>query len=599
MTLRLLLLAVLACAPLNAYAQVLSPRPWTPPKGVALPDTLKKGISYIGGVPDTGQFIPDSTTLARVDERIIRVSDFREGFFSSYIEYRPRPDSAGKAQFLGNMVNKEILGLAALQINRPLTFEDRSVMREHTQRVLSNIVFQRLVADSARPTEADLRHAHAQMGWELRVKRISFSDRDTAERVLAALRAKKVSWKDAQKRSTSRKDGPEGDIGWVQRAVVDPIIGADLFDLEPGKISDVLHDAQGYHVAIVTERRRVKAPAFEASRVLLGNLVTPVKMTQRIETVRAQVRPRVHWQLDHPNIRWAAERIGETQLVRQDAFGQVLDLSGHLPHFPPEDTSRVLARWDGGQFTLGRFMTLYSELPLAARQNINNELAFEHQVETFAFEPFMAEIARERGLDRDPVAIQLIERKREELLVEHLFSDSVLAKVRVTDADREKYYKDNIGQFHSYQTARYAVIHRWTKAGSDSVVAALQAGTKAQEILRADSLRGDKVVGAIREVRDDKTDTYEKILFEEMRVGDVRRFGPYKDGDYEVLQLLAFDPGRQLELREVMGIVDESVRNIAAEKQLNALLARERPKRRIVVHPERLAFVRMADPTLD
>jgi hypothetical protein len=211
----------------------------------------------------------------------------------------------------------------------------------------------------------------------------------------------------------------------------------------------------------------------------------------------------------------------------------------------------------------------------------------------------MAELARERGLDKDPVAIQLIERKREELLVEHLFSDSVLAKVRVTDADREKYYKDNIAQFHSYQRARYAVIHRWSKAGADSVVKALQAGTPAQEILRADSLRDGRVLGGIRDIRDDNTDVYQKLVFEEMRVGDVRQSGPWKDGDYEVVQLLAFDPGRQLELREVMNIVDESVRNIAAEKQLSALLARERPKRRIVVHMDRLAFVKMADPALD
>ena len=84
-----------------------------------------------------------------------------------------------------------------------------------------------------------------------------------------------------------------------------------------------------------------------------------------------------------------------------------------------------------------------------------------------------------------------------------------------------------------------------------------------------------------------------------MRVGDIRRIGPYKDGDYEVLQVLSYDPGRQLELREVMGIVDESVRNIAAEKKLNALLDRERAKRQITVHWDRLAFVKMADPALD
>src|SRR5262245_44617480 len=81
------------------------------------------------------QFLPDSAVLARVADRSIRVDRFVDAYFASYGPVRPRPDSAGRVEFLGSMVNKEVMGLTALQVNHPLTFEDRTVMREYTDRM--------------------------------------------------------------------------------------------------------------------------------------------------------------------------------------------------------------------------------------------------------------------------------------------------------------------------------------------------------------------------------------------------------------------------------------------------------------------------------
>src|SRR5262245_55654679 len=70
------------------------------------------------------QFLPDSAVLARVADRSIRVDRFVDAYFASYGPVRPRPDSAGRVEFLGSMVNKEVMGLTALKVNHPLTFED-------------------------------------------------------------------------------------------------------------------------------------------------------------------------------------------------------------------------------------------------------------------------------------------------------------------------------------------------------------------------------------------------------------------------------------------------------------------------------------------
>src|SRR5436190_1407517 len=131
----------LVCAAWYATPSRPAPRPWQPPPSLhptesLTPDTTKKRVvSYVNDEPDTGQFLPDSVLLGRVEKRTISVRDYVESYFASYAEYRPRPDEAGRLEFLNSMINKEVLGLTALSINRPLGFEDRAVMREFTERV--------------------------------------------------------------------------------------------------------------------------------------------------------------------------------------------------------------------------------------------------------------------------------------------------------------------------------------------------------------------------------------------------------------------------------------------------------------------------------
>ena len=64
------------------------------------------------------------------------------------------------------------------------------------------------------------------------------------------------------------------------------------------------------------------------------------------------------------------------------------------------------------------------------------------------------------------------------------------------------------------------------------------------------------------------------------------------------IQSISFDAGRQLPYEEVQHYVDESVRNIRAEKMLDDFLARHRKSHRIESRPELLMRIRLVDPTL-
>ena len=586
-----------------------APKPWSPKPGsvpagdtASAPAGSRGATEYVDGVPDTGQFLPDTATLGRVDDRVFSVYEFREYWFASYAEYRPKPDSAGRAEFLTSMANKEVLASLARKVNRPLNFEDRSTLREHTQRTISNVVFQRLVADSAHPTEAEMRHAHAQAGFQLRVQHIVTADRASAAQARADLASGRLAWPEAVKHySIAASDsGPDGEIGWVSRSALNPGVALQLWDLPDGGISDVFVDRDGYQVVRIMQRRPVEIPPFDRLRGIIASELGPIKAMERMEQIRAQLRVRTGMTYDTANMDLAVDRFSRQRGVQRVEDGRnVLDLSGHVPDFTPADTGKVLARWKDGQFTLGGFLAAYRALSPVQRPNVSTLDAFRATLDSYVLEPYMAQLGIERGLDKDPMALGLIEKRREQILVEHLFADSVTSKVWITPAERQQYYKARIKDFWSWATIRFAAISRPTKEASDSLAERLRGGEKAEDILKADSLQLGHRTGSIRSMRENQQGPFYDLLWTELNTGGIRVVGPDEQGNYAVIQKLAHDPGHTLKYEEVTGLIDESLQNIKAEAQLKALIARHRPEHHIELHFDRVMSIKLTDPLMD
>lgn len=592
------------------WAQAPAPKPWrpeakapqpapSPARGTAPRDKSGKPLHYINGIPDTGQYLPDSTAIGRIDDRIFRVFEFRERWYASFMEDRPKTDSAGRDEFLNSMVNKEVLAAVGREVNRSFTFEDRAKMRELQQRMLSNAVFARLVADSAQVTKDDVQHLYDQSGLRLHVQHIVAADPATAERARTDVLARRLIWSQAVKKySTNRGDtGPDGDLGWVERTYFDPIPALEIFDLADGQISGIFLSMEGWQFVRVLERRVQSQPAFDVVARGLANEVREVKIAGRVERVREQIRKRIGMAYDSTNISWAAALFAENEHQTQiNASKRIIDLSGSLPEFQPADTARVLARWKGGRHTLGDFLGGYNAIPAPQREKIGTFNTFRSTLDRFAFEPYMAELGLERGLDRDSLVTSQVRRQEEQIRVEHLFADSVESRLWISPQERRQYYQDHLKNYITWQNVKFAALVRRTREGADSVVARLKAGEPAGSILKADSLSGF-VSGSVRSMReDDRGQPYYKILFEEMRPGNVEVVGPDKQGDYLVLQKLAHEPSRQMSYEEVQGLVDESVQNIKAEQALKQFVARHRSRHRIELHPELLMRIRLTDP---
>jgi hypothetical protein len=586
-----------------------APSPWTPPRKGSItapaPDSAARAAAlrrpWINGVEDTGQFLPDSVLLARVEQRRIIVGGFVDAYFASYAEYRPRPDEAGLREFLTSMINKEVLGLTALSINRPLGFEDRSVMREFTERVLSNTLYQRAVMDSVTVTEDELKAVYAQHQIAQHLRHILFATRPDAERVRRDLVARRIGWKNAvQKYSQAPAEDKarDGDLGWHSRFGFDPGIVYEVFSLQPGEISPVLSDVKGYQLVQAVERKPTNPPAYQDIRSSIMAEVRGRKSEVRAERMRATMRAEIGMVYDTTNIEWASRQFTPSIAAGREGGQTTLELNADVPDFAPGDTSRVLARHRTGQLTLGAFLGEYNALSPLMRPSVSDFEGMRSEVDGIVLEPFMAQMAIRRGLDRDSMAVHQIEARREEILVQHLYDDSVTTRVMIKPEERHKYYKDNLPSFFTYPRVTFAAFVRTSRPAADSLAARLRGGTKATDLLRADSLAG-RTTGSIQgRSGNDHGTPYYKLLFEELRPGQVSVEGPDKVGSFAVIQLLTFDPGHQLTYEQSQGYIDESLQNIKSEERLKALLARLKKRYSIESHPELLDRVRMVDPTL-
>jgi hypothetical protein len=570
-------------------------------KPVPLAESAPKGRSFVGAILDSGQFLPDTFVICRVGPRATRVGQYIRDYFDSYMEYRPAQDSAGRVEFLQNLVNKDLLGQIALEINRPMTFEDRVALRETEQRTLSNALYKTAVIDSLDITEDDIRREYESFRYEVRLRRIPFADRATAERVRLDLLRGRTTWKAAYDRfattkSTDKK--PDGEIGWMSRGGADLQTARKVFSLGPGGTSEVLEQQDGWVIVQVMEKREGSPPALEAVRNILHDQLSMERIAARGDVIRALVRKQIGMVYDSTQIKWASSRYLPTQSSSPGEGGRSqLTFNTVLPEFSSEDTARVLARYRDGVFTLGRFQHAYMEIQPLVRPPVDTPEGFRAQVDGFVFEPYMATVAKERGLDKDSTVVAAMSQKREQLLVEHLYSDSIQSRVAVDSKARHKYYQDNLRGFVTWAKVRFASLWAPSRADAESLEARLKAGEKAEDIIRADSLLGiDR--GSIQERAENEHLPYQKQLFEELRPGMTAIYGPDKVKHYLVIQELEFIPGRQLSYEESENMIDESLQNMESERLLKAFIERHKKRYPIATRPDLVMRIRLVDPSL-
>ncbi len=537
------------------------------------------------------QAVTDTTVLAMVNDRPITVRMFRSLYFAAPLSDRPQPDSLGRLEYLNSLVTREVLAITALGIDRPLDFPDRNELRQARDITLANALYQHMVEDSVRVTEADLRAAFAQFGHDLRLRQLRFSDRATAEAVRRELIAGTTTWEDAAKTRAVEATDP----AWVRRKDVSQYLALNVFDLRPGQLSRVMVDGAGAHLYQALDRRDVDPPAYAGLRRFLWIELRSAKAVPYVEELDDRVRREMGAVYDTTNIRWVASQMGDTRGIKPGPNGATMEVAPKLPDFSDEDLDRVLVRWNDGQLTLRDLLPKYTAKSPLVRGSLDTFEALRAEIDGAIFGPTMARLSEHLGFDKDSVAQRLMQRKLEGIQVGHLYSDSVESKIRPTDQEIRAFYDDHPEYFNSIPRVRYAVIPRPNREEGMAVLRRLRAGDDPAAILLADSLAG-RPVGTIQMRASNEHGPYQETLFNDLLPGESTIIGPHGDGSYAVLKVLARYPSKRLPFDQVRSEVTKAVQNLQSDALLKQLVARHARGMKIVKRPELLMSIDMTDP---
>ncbi|MBK7369539.1 MAG: peptidyl-prolyl cis-trans isomerase [Candidatus Eisenbacteria bacterium] len=318
-------------------------------------------------------------------------------------------------------------------------------------------MYQHYVIDSVRVEEPEIRAFYETQKYTQHFRQILFADRATAAKVRDQITARKLTWDAA----FARYDigGGKSDLGWVEQSALSPDVALLAYPLAAGAISQPIPDRQHWRLFQSVERRpQSDAPEYHAVRTMLRMTILSLRTSERAEAIQAILRARIGMAYDTTAVRWVSTHFGSKSNLSMNMGHQgspEMSVVDTVPAFAPEDTSRVLATWkDGGRLTLSTVLHAYTDITPVSRPPMSTPEAVQAQIDALVLEPYMAQYAVEKGLDQDPFVQRMIAQKREELLVKHMYGDSVESRVWVSKADRQKYYKDRPADFTTYPRSR-------------------------------------------------------------------------------------------------------------------------------------------------
>ncbi|WP_071058619.1 peptidylprolyl isomerase [Pelistega sp. MC2] len=128
---------------------------------------------------------------------------------------------------------------------------------------------------------------------EYNVRHILVKDEATAKKLIADIKAKKISFADAAKKSSEDKgSGAEGgELGWAPASRYVPEFAKAVEAGKKGElIAEPVKSEFGYHVIEVVDTRPIKAPAFEEVKAQLTDQVRQEAMLKYAKEIRDKAK---------------------------------------------------------------------------------------------------------------------------------------------------------------------------------------------------------------------------------------------------------------------------------------------------------------------
>lgn len=248
---------------------------------------------------------PEQRVVARVAGEKIRVGELqaelkKEQYFPAELIALPEGSLAVKKKVLKALIEEKTVLQAARQ--NGIRLEERQIQQQleslksgYTAEEFNNVLKEKgisaqdwevrqrnkllveklaeTVLEPHRPSEVEVKKIYEKRHYRLpeqsHCRQIVTTSREKAETILSLLKRGENFAVLAEKYSESPDREKGGDLGWVGRGELPPIMDEACFRFAPGRTSDIVSSAYGFHIFRVLERKPAERLSLAEARPLI------------------------------------------------------------------------------------------------------------------------------------------------------------------------------------------------------------------------------------------------------------------------------------------------------------------------------------------
>lgn len=390
----------------------------------------------------------DDLVLARIGDAKIMSGDLDDifkrnrRFFQSFEE-----ELESRRNILDSLIIQQLLIREAYKMNIDELEEVNRIVLANKDKFLLDILYQRKVADPVIITEDDIKDFYSKLEYKVHAFHILVSDEDTANMIIDSLQNGASFENLAVEYSLDPSaQSNRGDLGYFVWGQMDPVFQEQVFKMSPDQISKPFKTRFGWHIVKMVDR----APnellgSYEKMYDQIDNSLQGAGRSKRLEKYRDELLERYAIRIDTITCEYLMHK--RASLYPPSLLETLPKNDFDLSQLDRDEKELILASWDGGQVTMGQYLSRISKINPRFRPDLDDYEGLAEFAFQLEFEKILSVEARRSGMEDDPEFKRKLKKFKELTMADIMENDSIPYPEEPDEDEIRQYYDNHPEEF--------------------------------------------------------------------------------------------------------------------------------------------------------
>ncbi len=388
-------------------------------------------------------------TVAQVGDRKIYIEDVTKFFNRTGMRFISADmEREAKRDFIDTLINTELLIIGAYEKNIDQAQEVIKVVEGEEVKFLLDVLFEQEIISKAMPSEAEMKDWYAKSGEEVKASHILVETEEQAQDMLSQLKDGAVFEELAVANSidpSARRN--QGDLGYFSYGMMVDNFQDAAYALKPGEISAPVKTDYGYHIIKVVDRRKVERQlTYEEVKEQIRSNIIERRRRDLMRTYVDGLREKYPITVEKPTCQFVLNKL---EFLYPDSIGSMPRWRNNIDpqQLDVDEKALVLATFDGGQLTIGDYLTNLRRIREEHRPDFDDYDSLSTIVFQMSLMDILAVEARAQGLEESEKYINIIKRFREQAMADLMRNDTLANLAEINEGEVQEYYDTHQEEF--------------------------------------------------------------------------------------------------------------------------------------------------------